>query len=107
MIKAEFFNQGELLTGFEVKGHGGGEVGTDIVCAAVSSAVYMAANTIIEILSIDADVKVEDGYLYLKIKPLSEAQTILKGLQLHLISLSKDYPKNIKVINIKRRCHNA
>lgn len=100
MIKAKFFNQGDLLTGFEVKGHGGGEAGTDIVCAAVSSAVYMTANTITEILSLDADIKVEDGYLYFEVKPLSETQAILKGLQLHLISLSKDYPKNIKVINI-------
>lgn len=100
MIKAIFFNQGDLLTGFEVEGHGGGEEGTDIVCAAVSSAVYMTANTVTEILSVDADIKVEDGYLYFKVQPLSETQAILKGLQLHLISLSKDYPKNIKVTNI-------
>ena len=100
MIKARFFNQGELLTGFEVKGHGGGEAGTDIVCAAVSSAVYMTANAITDVLLVDADVKVEDGYLYFEVKPMSDTQAILKGLQLHLISLSQDYPKNIKVTNI-------
>ncbi len=100
MIKAKFFNQGDLLTGFEISGHGGGEEGTDIICASVSSAVYMTANAITDVLFVDADIKVEDGYLYFKIEPLSEAQAILKGLQLHLISLSKDYPKNIKVTNI-------
>ena len=100
MIKARFFNQGDLLTGFEISGHGGGEEGTDIICAAVSSAVYMTANAITDVLLVDADIKVEDGYLYFEVKPMSETQAILKGLQLHLISLSKDYPKNIKVTNI-------
>lgn len=101
MIKAKFFNQGDLLTGFEVSGHSGSaQQGEDIICAAVSSAVYMAANTITEVISVDADIKVDDGYLYLKVEPLSKTQAILKGLQLHLISLSQDYPKNIKVTNI-------
>ncbi|MBQ8227766.1 MAG: ribosomal-processing cysteine protease Prp [Clostridia bacterium] len=101
MIKARFFNHGDLLTGFEFSGHSdSAEYGEDIICSAVSSAAYMAANTITEILSVDADIRVEDGYLYLKVKPLSETQAILKGLQLHLISLSQDYPKNIKVTNI-------
>ena len=107
MIKARFFNQGDLLTGFEISGHGGGEKGTDIVCATVSSAAYMVANTITDVLSVEADITVRDGYMNFKIPPMSETQAILKGLRLHLISLSQDYPKNIKVINIKRRCHNA
>ncbi len=100
MIKARFFNQGELLTGFEISGHGGGETGTDIICATVSSAAYMVANTITDVMFVKADITVRDGYMNFKIPPMSETQTILKGLQLHLISLSKDYPKNIKVTNI-------
>ncbi|MBQ8782695.1 MAG: ribosomal-processing cysteine protease Prp [Clostridia bacterium] len=101
MIKAKFFNQSDLLTGFEISGHSGSaERGEDIICSAVSSAAYMAANTVTEILSVEADIKVDDGYLYFKVAPLSETQAILKGLRLHLISLSQDYPKNIKVTNI-------
>ncbi len=107
MITARFFNQGDLLTGFEISGHGGGVHGRDIICAAVSSSAYMAANTITEIISAQADIKTDDGYMCVKVQPMGETQAILKGLRLHLISLSKDYPKNIKVINIKRRCHNA
>ncbi len=98
MIKAGFFSRNDLLTGFEVKGHSGSAVqGEDIICASVSSAVYMAANTITEVVGVSADIKVEDGYLYLMTEPSSEVQTVLKGLRLHLVSLSQDYPKNIKV----------
>ncbi len=107
MIKARFFNQGDLLAGFEISGHGDGEEGRDIICASVSSVAYMVANTITDIMHIKADIEIRDGYMNFKILPTSEAHTILKGLRLHLISLSKDYPQNIKVINIKRRCHNA
>lgn len=98
MIKAKFFSHDEFLTGFEIEGHSGSAPsGEDIICAAVSSAAYMAANTITEILSAKADIRVEDGYLYFVTEPTDEIQTVLKGLQLHLVSLSKDYPKNIKV----------
>ena len=45
MIRAVFF-EGENGRGFEISGHAGGSAGRDIVCAAVSSAVYMAANTV-------------------------------------------------------------
>ena len=40
MIRAVFF-EGENGRGFEISGHAGGNAGTDIVCAAVSSAVYI------------------------------------------------------------------
>ena len=108
MIKVDFFSLGDSLEGFEVSGHSGfADAGEDIICSAVSSAVYMAANTITDVVCQSADIKVDEGYLYLVTDITSESQTILKGLQLHLISLSKDYPKNIKVKTSKRRCHNA
>lgn len=102
MTTVKFFNNGELLEGFEVSGHSDdfAKEGEDVICAAVSSAVYMAANTITDIICQKADIKVDDGYLYLKTESTSEVQTILKGLKLHLISLSQDYPKNIYVKNI-------
>ncbi len=108
MIKARFFNQGDLLTGFEISGHSGSaERGEDIICATVSSAAYLTVNTITDVILVKADIRQRDGYMCVKVQPVSETQAILKGLRLHLISLSKDYPENIKVINIKRRCHNA
>ena len=63
MIQVSFLTlkSGELV-GFWIQGHSGyAEEGSDIVCAAVSSAAYMTANTILEVLGISADVTAEDG----------------------------------------------
>ena len=58
----------------------------------------MAANTVTDVLFIDAEIQVDDGYMKLVIsEKLSEAQPILRGLKLHLESLAGDYPKHIKV----------
>lgn len=44
MIQAEFLMaEGGAAAGFHITGHAGGEAGTDIVCAAVSSAAYLVA----------------------------------------------------------------
>ena len=49
MIKARFFTEDHLLCGYEISGHSGSaESGQDVICAFVSSAAYMAANTLSE-----------------------------------------------------------
>ena len=51
MIRATFYKEGDLLKGFEIKGHSGyADEGEDVICATVSSAAYMAANTVTEII---------------------------------------------------------
>ena len=99
MIDADFFKNGDELCGFEIKGHSGyGEQGTDIICASVSSAAFMTANTITDILFIDADISLnDDGFFKFVISPCKEAQPVLRGFELHLKALSQDYPENIKV----------
>ncbi|MCQ2479507.1 MAG: ribosomal-processing cysteine protease Prp [Clostridia bacterium] len=99
MIKARFFTDGDFLTGFEIKGHSGySEMGSDIICASVSSAAFMAANTITEILGMEADIDLnDDGFFKFIIEPVPQAQTTLRGLKLHLEALSQDYPENIKL----------
>lgn len=105
MIKANFFTEGDMLTGFEICGHSGySEQGSDIVCSAVSSAAYMTANTLTEVLNIEADIKLnQDGFFSLTVEPQSDAQAILKGFEIHIEALAQDYPENIKVKS-KRRC---
>lgn len=107
MINIEFYSGINGLCGFKAVGHAmSGESGEDILCAFVSSACLMAANTVTEIIGLDCDAQSDDGYLKLMILENSaRAQDILNGLKLHLTQLSKDYPKNIKVIY--RRCNNA
>ena len=102
MIIAEFFKGSESVTaGFCVKGHSGmSEAGTDIVCAAVSSAVYLTVNTITDVLKLNPEVEVRDGFLRLIFRTKAQAlkaKTLTDGLELHLKSLEKDYPKNVKV----------
>ncbi len=100
MIKARFFTEGNLVCGYEISGHSGSaEAGQDIICAFVSSAAYMAANTLSEILGAEIEAEVADGYMNIRVaSKLPEAQQILEGLRLHLRSLAGDYPDNIKVI---------
>ena len=89
-----------LITGFEVSGHSGfAKSGEDIVCAAVSSAAYMTANTITDFMGIDAKIAVEDGYMRLELRRnnAKQAQPLLKGFEAHMQCLSDDYPKNIKL----------
>ena len=56
MTTAKFLFSDDTIISFELSGHSGaGEEGTDIVCSAISSAVYMAANTIIEIMKLNPE----------------------------------------------------
>ena len=101
MISVSLITNGNLTVGFEVKGHSmNAESGQDIICAFVSSACYMTANTITEILGINASAKVDDGYMLITIpvEQAESAQDILNGFSLHMTELAKDYPKNVKVI---------
>ncbi len=100
MICAKF-HFGENGAGFTVQGHSGSaQAGEDIVCAAVSSAVYMAANTVTEVLGLSPKLDVRDGFLSLALSDLAEAETarpILQGLQLHLAGLQEQYPDFIQI----------
>ena len=115
MIKADFFidkinNQNsqnnqydeyDLIRSFVIYGHSdSAESGRDIVCSAVSSAVYMAANTITEVFGISPlDCKVSDGNFSfsLTVQDAKVCQYILRGLLLHLLNLEKQYSAFIKV----------
>ncbi len=100
MICAEFLMRDGRLCGFSVRGHAGAAAsGEDVVCAAVSSAVYMAANTVTEVCGCQANVHEGEGLLTLSVKRGDETtvQTILQGLLLHISGLSAQYPQYIQV----------
>lgn len=102
MINVDFFceHDGELV-GFEIRGHANNNVnGKDIICAAVSSAAYMTANTITDVINISADAEVYgSGNMYLRMKKNDaiSCRDIMLGFKLHMISLEEQYPKNIVV----------
>ncbi len=102
MITVTFFKSGNVLIGFEVSGHSDySEEGSDIVCAAVSSAAYMAANTITDVQHICADVTEDDGFMSLRLSEsdAEKARNVILGLKLHLNALAEQYNKYIKVKN--------
>ncbi len=101
MTEVNFYTSEDgTLVGFHIKGHSGySHEGEDIVCAAISSAVYMTINTVTDVIGIDAEVSAENGDAVLKI-PVSDAEmckTILQGLRLHLLDLERQYSDFIKV----------
>ena len=100
MIKVRFSVGNGQLKGFEISGHAMfAESGKDIICASVSSAAYMAANTITDVIGANADAKAGDGAMSLSLnQPDERSQAVLKGLELHLTELSKQYPQNIRII---------
>ncbi len=100
MISAVFNIRNSKPVGFTLKGHSGyAESGRDTVCAAVSSAAYMAVNTVTEILGCALDAEVDDGYMRASLRSESEAaKDVFSGLMLHLTELSKEYPDFIRII---------
>lgn len=69
-----------------------------LVCSAVSSAAYMTANTITEIIGDKADIEVNDGEMILKVKKPSEKTiAVLEGFKLHIQQLEEQYKDCIKV----------
>ena len=101
MTRVKFLSKDESLSGFEIKGHSSRDCDDfegKIVCSAVSSAAYMAANTITEIIGDVCDITVDDALMRVKvITPNEKTIAVLKGLKLHLTELSKQYSKRIKI----------
>ena len=72
MTKIKFFAKN---LGFEILGHSSAnenDEGGKIVCAAVSSAAYMAANTIIEIVKDNVQTEISEAKMLIKILNPSE-----------------------------------
>ncbi len=105
MIKAVFFTDKQSrLSGFRISGHSMlAESGSDVLCAFVSSAAYMAANTITDVMDCDAEAEASDGYMSLSVgeKDIDRCQDILAGLKLHLCETEKQYPKNLKITTLE------
>ena len=95
------------ITGFEAKGHSGyGSEGTDIVCAAVTSAVRLVETTVNDVLGLAAAVKVreQDASISLRLPggldevTESTCQSLMTGLMVYFAQLHDEYPDNIEVL---------
>ena len=99
MIRVRFQTANGLLTGFTLSGHAGaGAYGQDIVCAGVSSAAYMTANTITDVIGAAADIAVDDGYMRVTVTDrIAACQDILSGFRLHIQAHAEEYPDRIQL----------
>ena len=101
MIVAEFFvTKDKQILGFHISGHSGmAESGSDIICAFVSSAAYMAANTITDVIHAKAQAEDSDGDMLVSVdkNDADLCQDILAGLKLHLINTEEQYPQYLQV----------
>ena len=103
MTAVTFFTDDGKMTGFHIVGHSTNsekDIEGKLVCSAVSSAAYLVANTITEIIGANCVANVCDGELELKlVDKISESQEILRGLELHISELVKQYQNRIKVVS--------
>ena len=103
MTAVTFFTDNGKITGFHIVGHSTNsekDIEGKLVCSAVSSAAYLVANTITEIIGAKCIANVSDGELELKlVDKISESQEILSGFKLHITELMKQYQNSIKVVS--------
>ena len=104
MTKVKFYADKIGLIGFEISGHSSfdcDDINGKIVCSAVSSAAYMAANTIEEIIGDKNEAIVDDALMSVKVlNPSDTSRKVLKGLKLHLTELSKQYSDRIVIMEV-------
>lgn len=108
MTTVTFLTEGKRIIGFDAKGHSGySEAGSDIVCAAITSAVRLVESTVNDVLGLAASVKVHErsrGAVEFRLPGgLSAAnestcQALLTGLMLLFSELHSEYPDNIEVM---------
>ena len=105
MTEIQFIFTDELLTGFHMKGHSTASAEDEqgrLVCSAISSAAYLTANTVTEIIGADADVSVNEkkGEMRFEVKSnLEDAIPTLCGFKLHMEQLSGQFPEHITIIS--------
>ncbi len=100
MIKVDFFGTSPVM-GFHISGHADfAQEGSDIVCAAVSSAAYMTANTVTDVYEVTPKkLRVNDGDMYLKLDVAGahKCSAVMQGFVLHMLSLAEQYKQYITV----------
>ena len=109
MTTVTFLTEGKRIIGFDAKGHSGyAEAGSDIVCAAITSAVRLTECAINDVLGLEAAVKVrdKDASITLKLPSTlgqtneSTCQALLTALMVHFVQLAEEYPDYISVLEV-------
>lgn len=101
MIKITICERNGKIWAFQVKGHSGyAAEGSDIVCSGVSVAAQMAVVGLKEVLKLQTEVDIKDGWLHLELLKSEEyekAQDILLAMKKTLEDIAKNYAKYVKL----------
>ena len=109
MTTVSFHTEESRIVGFDVKGHSGyAEEGSDIVCAAITSAVRLVECSLNDVLGLGAAVKVNEQSAKIAFRlpgGLSASadntcQTVLTGMMVYLTELHDEFPDNITVLEV-------
>ena len=107
MITASFRLEGDRIVGFTVKGHSGlAEEGSDVLSAAVTSAVRLTECTVNDVCGARAKVRVDEGKASVTLTlPAAcdeeeSVQAALSGLMVYLIGLREEYPDYLDVLEV-------
>lgn len=96
MIKIFIFQKDDKICGWQIKGHSGySERGSDIVCAAVSTASEMMLETLNQ-AGIEHNCDIKDGYMSVEILGEGE-QNSLRAMVKIFDNLQKEYEKFVKM----------
>ncbi|MBQ4582783.1 MAG: ribosomal-processing cysteine protease Prp [Oscillospiraceae bacterium] len=107
MTTITFLTEESRIIGFDAMGHSGySEAGSDIVCAAITSAVRLVDATVNTVMGLCASVKVNEADASISFRlpgglaPTAEStcQNLLTGLMVYLAELHDEYPDNIEVM---------
>lgn len=99
MIEVRLHKKEGKISAFEFSGHSGfAEAGSDIVCAAVSTAAQFAILGIDETEKIDCEYAIFDGGIEFSLnQPSDIARSYLETLEMFLYQLSQQYEKFLKI----------
>ena len=89
-----FARRSGAICGFVATGHAGyGKAGSDIVCAAVSSAVMLVCNTVTDFFKADAAVAVGENRIELRLNSSdAPSEKLLEAFHDHMEDISRRYP---------------
>ncbi len=100
MTKITIFKKNEYICGYQIKGHSGfAESGSDIVCAGISTAAQMALVGLKEVLKLDVEFDIKDGFMTVSLKDFQDekAQAVLNSMEKTLEDIAKNYKKNVRM----------
>ena len=91
-------------------GDGGlADLGEDVLCAALTSAIRLIETTVNDVLAVGAAVKVKEEKALISLKLPGDmgeeneavCQALLAGLMVYLAQLAEEYPENLSVLDME------